>query len=229
MASQWNRCVAITKSDWVWLFSDDDLMSPTCVADFHRTVAETGGRFDLYRFNTEWIDDEGKILRQSQVHPVEETAEHMALARFQDRRSIFAPEHIFRRSAFDRCGGFVDFPLAWFTDDATWVSFSKLTGIRTIQNGMVSWRCGLFNLSSANRALVAKKLRAFEKYLTWLRREFPDAAFQDALRRSVWPWFNGLLVPWGGRPPFAAGVRFWMFFCWFTRRINLPLARQLFF
>ena len=228
IAAQWNRCVAHTRSEWVWVFSDDDMMDPGCVAAFQCDLERTKSRFDLYRFNTDWIDDDGGFIRSSPPHPVEETAEHLALSRFKDQRSIFVPEHIFSRKTFDRCGGFMDLPVAWFTDDATWTSFSKLTGIRTIPQARVSWRYGSTNLSSSNPRLVTKKLEAFRLYLKWLGREFPSKDFQDPLRQSLWPWFNGLLVPWGGKPPFWSGVRFWIFFCLFTRRINRDLARQLF-
>ena len=42
LVSHWNRCVHDTTSEWVWLFSDDDVASTDCVRSFRRSLAETG-------------------------------------------------------------------------------------------------------------------------------------------------------------------------------------------
>src|SRR5690348_11740615 len=35
LPAQWNRCVGLSTEPWVWLFSDDDVMAPDCVAAIH--------------------------------------------------------------------------------------------------------------------------------------------------------------------------------------------------
>src|SRR5580700_7490373 len=51
LAGHWNRCVHETNSEWVWLFSDDDLAGPDCMDAFAGTLAETAGSFDVYLFD----------------------------------------------------------------------------------------------------------------------------------------------------------------------------------
>src|ERR1035437_3960780 len=35
---QWERCIDLVgDEEWIWLFSDDDIMDPTCVENFYNT------------------------------------------------------------------------------------------------------------------------------------------------------------------------------------------------
>lgn len=227
LAAHWNRCVQETASEWVWLFSDDDMVSENCVAEFYKALAGTNGSFDLYRFNTKIINAEDKIIYDPPKHPMVEAADEFLFAKFIDRRTSCAVEYIFRRSAFDTRGGFIHFPLAWCSDDASWLAFSRRTGIRTVQNADVHWRLSDFNLSAPNPALIKIKLDAFRKYLLWLRVEFQNFAIQNKLRTEVGKWFPDQVDRWGGKPGWIAGVKFWWFFSWYTRKPDFELLRTL--
>jgi glycosyltransferase involved in cell wall biosynthesis len=227
LAAHWNRCVQETASEWVWLFSDDDMVSENCVAEFYKVLAGTDGSFDLYRFNTKIINAEGKIIYDPPKHPMVEAADEFLFAKFIDRRTSCAVEYIFRRSAFNTRGGFINFPLAWCSDDASWLAFSRRTGIRTIQNADVQWRLSDSNLSAANPALIKIKLNAFRQYLLWLRGEFPDPTIQQKLRMEVAKWFPDQVDRWGGKPGLVAGMQFWRFFSRYTRNSDFELLRTL--
>jgi glycosyltransferase involved in cell wall biosynthesis len=69
LTQQWSRCIALSTEPWVWLFSDDDVMEPDCVASFYRTLAATHGGFNVYRFNTLVIDEDDQPLRLNPPHP----------------------------------------------------------------------------------------------------------------------------------------------------------------
>jgi glycosyltransferase involved in cell wall biosynthesis len=216
LARQWNRCVQETDSEWVWLFSDDDLADPSCVASFLREL-DHEPKYDLYRFEKGVVDDDG-VERFHRVEvPAVESAEELALSRFSESRSITVPEHIFSRKAFDREGGFVDFPLAWCTDDATWAAFARITGVRTIGGGRVLWRNGQFNLSAPDQN-IALKMKAFQLYLMWLQKNFPGAEFQSRLRNASREWFP-LAFSWLGKSvPLRELLRFWLAYNQFAGR-----------
>ena len=226
LVAHWNRCVRESSSEWVWLFSDDDVASPNCIAEFYKVLAGTGGVFDLYRFNTKTINASGKIIHDAPRHPVVEQAGDFLFAKFAGGRTSFAVEYIFRREAFETAGGFIDFPLAWFSDDASWIAFSRRTGIRTMPDANVFWRLSDLNISAVNSKLASIKLNAFRKYLLWLRQEFPDRVIQKKLRNEVGRWFPDALHQWGGRPDLVAGLKFWFFFTWFTHKGDFKLLRR---
>ena len=40
LVAQWERCIDLVgDEEWIWLFSDDDIMDPTCVENFYRYIA----------------------------------------------------------------------------------------------------------------------------------------------------------------------------------------------
>jgi len=60
-----------------------------------------------------------------------------------------ACEYIFSRNKYNENYGFVEFPLAWCSDDATWSVFGKQKGILTIPGEPISLRMSAgLNISS---------------------------------------------------------------------------------
>lgn len=226
LVQHWNRCVRKTSSEWIWLFSDDDLISPQCVEAFYKTLEETSQQFDLYRFDLKIIDQHEALLHQPLPHPVFETAAEFVFAKLNQGRCSCAVEYIFRRTTFESAKGFVDFPVAWFSDDASWITFARPKGIRTISDGEVSWRQSGLNLSRPNPQHTGAKLLACRKYLQWLNREFPDPNWQQKLRHAVQWWLPTQVELWGGKPPLLDGIKFWVFFSAFTHHMNLRLLQN---
>ena len=226
LVRHWNRCVRETNSEWVWLFSDDDVAATDCVESFAETLSETRGSFEIYRFNIKVINEEGVTVEQPASHPTVETGDEFALEKIKGTRFSFAVEYIFRRKVFDTADGFVDFPLAWCSDDASWIAFARKNGIRTIEGGGISWRKSSLNLSAPKPEHIKKKLAAFRSYLVWLRKEFPDPAFQQNLCAEVARRFPDTMN-WWGKPGLMEGVKFWFFFARFTGQMNVTLLRKL--
>jgi glycosyltransferase involved in cell wall biosynthesis len=227
LAAHWNRCVRETSSEWIWLFSDDDLASKDCVESFRTTLHNTDGLFDVYRFKTKYVDAQGSVIRDPPEPPRTETGAEFLFARMSEGRSSWAVEYIFRRSAFEAAGGFLDFPLGWFSDDASWIAFARPNAIRTIDGGTVFWRQSDANLSSPKPEHVGKKLAAFRSYLLWCKREFPDDGLQQKLRHHVRAWLPAQIHFWGGKPRLNDALRFWLFFSRFTRHPDYRLLRIL--
>src|SRR5262249_36096317 len=58
----WNRCVALTKEPWIWLFSDDDLMDEHCVEAFYGVLEGEGETADVLRFDGCIIDEHDRTI-----------------------------------------------------------------------------------------------------------------------------------------------------------------------
>lgn len=64
LISQWKRCIALSSEEpWIWLFSDDDLMSPTCIEQF--VAFAKGHKSDFYRFQTRKIDERDNVIQEN--------------------------------------------------------------------------------------------------------------------------------------------------------------------
>lgn len=195
LVAHWERSVALGTAPWVWLFSDDDVVSPDCVGSLLATIAVEGSRADVLRFQTSVIDAQGRIGANSPPHPPRERAVDFLYHRLRGVRESFAPEYVFSRSAHRREGGFVRFPAAWCSDDASWCAFACDRPIVTVPAGRVHWRLSGSNISSTGRR-VRDKLLAAVAFLEWIESrgwflapdwEGPDHAVLRGEQRG-WMW-----------------------------------------
>ena len=195
LIQQWNRCVQLSNEPWVWMFSDDDMMEPDCVAAFYRTLEATNGRFDLYRFDTLSVDGENRPNTLNPPNPTEEGWMQYAYFLLRSLRVGTSQENIFSRAAFDQSGGWLDFPLAWGSDHASQVTWAGAKGLRRIEGARVIVRWSGQNISATrDRKLKMTKIRASMSYVDWLLRrvqEHPDSSFP--LPHSM---FNNLTHAW---------------------------------
>lgn len=174
LTKQWERCVNLSNEEWVWLFSDDDIVDPNAVEVFYNSIEQDNL---LYKFNTLVIDENGErnptLKRFDAINRVENyiSSDSFISNRLQSYgfRS-FAVEYIFHRGLFSK-HGFIDFPLAWNSDDATWLQFSISNGRKIkMLDAKVHWRLSNANISSDTVSLpvVRKKMQATLLYIKWL-------------------------------------------------------------
>jgi glycosyltransferase involved in cell wall biosynthesis len=170
LIAQWNRCIDMSNDEeWLWLFSDDDIMEPNCVALFYNHI-KSDKESQLLHFNTDIIDGEGKLYAKGRQFPSKMTAVNFFEKRMSRQIYSFAVEYIFTRKLYLEEGGFQVFDLAWCSDDATWTKFAKNNGISTIdKNALVHWRYSGENISSLNidLSILYRKLNSKVAYLKW--------------------------------------------------------------
>lgn len=191
LVKHWERCLAMLEDEeWVWLFSDDDLMCETCVDLFYDALNHTSSIYHLYRFQTAVINEKGKIIS---VHRLPETT---SAGRFLHRRlryshNSYAVEYIFNLQHFYAMGGFIDFPKAWCSDDATWYSLSQEKGIYTINQGIVKWRTSGENISGTLQKNTAELFDASCSYLQWLDLKISNQKSKSRPSRFLlYYWFH---------------------------------------
>lgn len=175
LTKQWERCIALSDEEWIWLFSDDDIIEKDAVQVFYDSANQDNL---LYKFNTKVIDEAGKLspyyakfdhknIFESTISAADFINNRLACHGFRS----FAVEYVFHRSLYDEFK-FVDFPLAWGSDDATWFLYSLQNGgnIRVLK-ALVYWRFSGANISSDVKSLpvIDKKLNAAVLYVKWIK------------------------------------------------------------
>ncbi len=187
LVRQWHRCIRLSQEPWVWLFSDDDVAEPDCVAAFYRELKASNAASDLYRFSSRSIDAEGRLLSNDLLHPACESGREFLLARLQDQRVSNAPQLIFSRRAWKRIGGVPEFPLAWASDDAFITLLGIRTPIRAIAGPRVKVRNSGLNISHRrSRSVAANKIRACRQFVEWVIRLLAEQPPQE----SALEWSN---------------------------------------
>ena len=195
LVAHWERCIDLAEhEEWVWLFSDDDTMDPTCVDLFYRHLPEYEN-IDLIHFNVQKIDGQSKPIELSKFpdFPDHYRVEDFCRDRVNDAQQSFVVEFIFRKSKFYEVGRFQKFDLAWGSDVATCVKLGYPGGIATIPGAKVYWRKSDQNISPNNsREMVSRKLTSVIDLLDFLanfaaqhKTHFAISPFGFYLRRWV--------------------------------------------
>ena len=171
LVAQWERCIDLVQDEeWVWLFSDDDIMEVNCVERFYDEIVNKKPLFDLYHFDVKVIDEENRILKYARF-PSCINSEQLLIQKLRGRLNSYVVEFIFRKSTFEKLGRFQFFDLAWNSDISTWVKLGYDKGIKTIEGAHVLWRASGENISPNHKDLgiVRRKIEANIDFSEWLR------------------------------------------------------------
>lgn len=168
LVGQWERCIDMVRDEeWIWLFSDDDMMDKNCVADFYNARVSYPD-FDVFHFNVHTINQDDNIVRSFNF-PEFLTSEEYFFGRYQLGYHSFVVEYIFRKSHFNQMGRFENFDLGWGSDDALWIKLSNRKGIKTIGTSTVYWRRSPHNISPnyKDKNILVRKFQARIQFAGW--------------------------------------------------------------
>lgn len=166
LVGQWQRCIDLAAGEeWIWLFSDDDLMQPNCVESFLSTIKEG---FDVVHFPLEIIDSQGESVRRCpSFAPILPASDFYSLL-YRHQIDARMPEFVFRASELEK-NGLVNFDLAWRSDNATVMLNSRNGGILSIEGNdcSVLWRTSENNISAVNDLRERKNFATID-FFNWV-------------------------------------------------------------
>ena len=174
LVAQWERCIALSKDEeFIWLFSDDDVMESNCVEEFYRCLDQTNNKYDLYHFDINIIDEEEKVVNVCPKFPLINSSWDYYKAIVYGRQLSYVVEYIFSRKIYEKSGGFVNFDLAWNSDKATWTEFCGNRGLCTIESARVNWRRSQKNITpNMTRSISERKMMANCLFFEWAFKKF---------------------------------------------------------
>ena len=201
LTQQWDRCINLSSEPWIWVFSDDDEMEEECVSELYRTLSQTKDYYDIYRFNTWSIDEQGSITGIHPPHPDHESWEEYVYCMLKGWRISPLQGLIFSRKAYERIGGFLDLPAGWGSDEAIQIALSGKKGIALISGAKVRFRRSGDNISSQvhSRSQLRARVIAQLSLLKWImeridERRSNDVPFNnDVLRNVAKQYFRAVL------------------------------------
>ncbi|MBM6662073.1 glycosyltransferase [Marseilla massiliensis] len=176
LVKHWKRCVDQTHGEeWIWLFSDDDMMEPNCVQDFYNTI-NTKIKNDILHFDLTIINSDDNVRSVCRNYSQNMRAETFFSQLCSGQIDARMPEFILRRKKFEEIGGYVEFDLAWRSDNATVIAMSNPFGVRTIQGSRVLWRYSSDNISGkkANIVISHRKDESTIKFFNWVDEYFKE-------------------------------------------------------
>jgi len=191
LVRHWQRAIALTREPWLWLFSDDDVAAPDCVAAVLRQLGEQPP--PLLRFDVEFIDDASRPLRREAPFPDRLAAVDYARRLLERRRDPCMIQNVvFSRAAYEAGGGFTPTIGGYCADYATWPRFARGGGIRRLRGGGVRFRYHDDSVG-AHVGFYGDRRTAVESYRDTLRAlrlvAGPAEAARADWRRAELGWF----------------------------------------
>lgn len=183
LVAAWNHAMEYARGEFCVLASDDDEYAPGYLTEMMRLV-EKYRDVDVFHCRLAYIDSDGNRTGISEIRNEYESGSEFLYNRAARRMKQCAPEFMFRTEALRRIGGFVSFPRAWFSDDATWISLAKEHGVAYSSQVLFSWRSSGENISTLFSD-VAEKLKAGEMYFEWLKSYINDFSTVSEKDRDV--------------------------------------------
>ena len=182
----WEYAMQYAKGEWCVLASDDDMYAPEYLAEM-MALTEKYPKAHLFHSRAVKVDSQGKWLKLGEVRAPFESQIEMAYSRGVRGFQQTAPDFMFRLSAFKALGGFVRFPLAWYSDDATWFELAK-NGVGFTEKPLFLCRVSGINISGQANNL-ALKLQAAEEFKAWFvefaSRLVATSKTDEVLRRNL--------------------------------------------
>ena len=189
LVAQWERCIAMSKDEpYIWLFSDDDVMEPDCVAQLFRVIDTMQGIYNLYHFDVKEINEEGLVTKALPEYPQVLSAYDYYKGKTTGRYRSYVVENVFSRKIYEKSGGFKNFDLAWGSDVATWCIFCGKKGMFKIPGAHVLWRRSSQNITpDKSRQIAERKLKSECEFLNWSYNNFSN-------EKDIWEVNRALFI-----------------------------------
>lgn len=166
LVAQWNHCLQYAHGDYVILATDDDLYEPKFLEEMLQLI-DTYPAVELLRARILQVNADNHIMGIDRCYKEHLTKDEFVYHMLHGMKGGI-PQYVFRRQALIDKGGFVRFPKAWASDDATAIMMAE-HGVATTQEHLVRFRWSDINISSDKRSIV-EKVQARLLFYHWLRQ-----------------------------------------------------------
>lgn len=189
----WERAVSQAPVGWIWLLGDDDRIESGCVEAFNKLSPGTLSNVHVCRFPVAILAQDGTKISKSAAVSRNIEPRYFLKSRLLGHELSFASEYVFQKERLEEIGGFVHFPFAWCSDDATWLQLSYPNGIFQLAGdaARVYWRDSSANTSSKVRQSPLIFASAEQSFINWAINESFLAGSLSSIRwklRFAW-WF----------------------------------------
>lgn len=171
LVASWNHALQYACGEYVILASDDDVYLPEFLSEVD-ILALRYPAVDEIRARVERIDEKGNVVDTDQLY-----SEFMPQTEFMfwlGKGLIDCmANHVFRTAALKSVGWCIDFPCAWFSDDATALIMAS-NGIAHTQKPLFRFRRSDINVSATiNIPVLKQKVIACRQYYDWAIANLP--------------------------------------------------------
>lgn len=176
LVAQWNHCTKYAKGEYLILASDDDIYHPEYLEKMD-TLVNKYSDVNVFRPQIQYVNSKGELIKGDVGKSPRQNEEYLsqldfAYLRFKGEIPSGIPYYILKREKLIDIGGFVNFPTAWFSDDATIICMAK-DGLVIHPETLFSFRHSTLNISCMRNTfhMMSQKLLATDSFYWWYLAE----------------------------------------------------------
>ncbi len=178
----WNICLQYAQGEFFTLLGDDDFFEDTFLQEMI-SCASHFPNVGIFHSRVRKIDEDGKTITYSPAGPEWESGIDFIWHRMKNVRLLYVSGFFCRTEFLRKNGGFVNLPLAWASDEATWFLLASKSGISYVNKPLCNIRESSLNISSVGRAET--KIRAIDSFEQWFRTFLVDLRSQGSFENEI--------------------------------------------
>lgn len=187
LIAHWNMLIDMCKSPYLIMASDDDIYDKNFLQQIDALVTEYPD-VDLYRARVRRIYQDGTPFGYDYLWEERVSSHRFTYDMYSTYYFHCIANYVFRTSAMKSHGGFVSFPLAWFSDDATVLRESR-NGVCNTPDIVFSFRYSKLNLSDnfqETNDVIIQKYAACVAYHDWAKLYWDEFRATKALDEDIY-------------------------------------------
>ena len=182
VVENWNQCMAYAKRQFSILLCDDDMFAPEHLEELVNLSLKYP-KVDVFHSRIKFVDDEGGLVDVSPMCGEYETVGDFIYQKVRYARPQFVSDFMYRTSKFREVGGFVDRPMAWFSDVDTAIEMAIPNGVVFSRKSTFLYRAADENVSSNLKAEQA--LEAVRQHYDFLLKAIVRLSPEDLVFREL--------------------------------------------
>ena len=169
LVQHWERCIAKTQNEeWLMILGDDDVISENFIKCFYENIHEIDN-VNVVRFASVLIDGNDAVLSEKYVHPLIEKSTDFLIRKITGQTRSSLSEYVIRKKNLVE-KKFIEFPLAWHSDDYALLRFSNFSDIFSINTALVKIRISDLSISGNKTNQNLKNKASLEFYYLILKK-----------------------------------------------------------
>lgn len=171
LVRQWNHSISYADGEYLILASDDDVYSADYLKKMN-TLIEKYPHVSVFRPQIQIINEYGSIIYKYECIKEYTTQIEFFYSWMKSKIGSGIAYYIFKRTDIIKIGGFINFPCAWGSDDATVITLSR-NGACFYKEQLFSFRLSGENITSRLNTpiLLKQKIQAYIMFEQWIKRE----------------------------------------------------------
>ena len=197
LVRQWNYSISLTQADYIILASDDDVYDKEYLAKMNRLV-DKYPNVHVFRPRVKYIDINGVTTDVGGYLKEFSSGLEVLDAWVKGWIGSGISYYLFKREALTYIGGFADYPLGWFSDDATILRLSE-NGVVSTTDVLFSFRVSDLSISGRKNSATSLKSKIlatkmfYDEVHEYLTQVNCADTYSIEIRNSVKKWFPSFM------------------------------------